>query len=83
MMFTILYPTSTSCGPRGEGALKTVHLGMFLVTQTALHFGLEELDFDGVTHKLVGHSIPNPLPCTDFPQNYIKLPHVTFLEFTK
>ena len=78
VIFTILYPTSTSCGPRGEGALKTVHLGMFLVTQTALHFGLEEF---GVrrSHKLVGHSIPNPLPCTDFPQNYIKLPYVTCL----
>ena len=52
VMFTILYPTSTSCGPSGERALKTVHRGMFLVTQTALHFGLENWRV-GVTHKLV------------------------------
>lgn len=66
VIFTILYPTSTSCGPSGERALKTIHLGMFLVTQTALHFGLEELEFVGVT--VIG--FPTPLPCTDFPQNY-------------
>ncbi len=48
----ILYPTSTSCGPSGERALKTIQSGMFLVTQTALHFGLKNSRV-GVTHKLV------------------------------